>query len=438
MKLGDVKVTMESFGSEEGGSVGAEGTPELPEGAVKPTEDHGEVQENQPGPGEETPSETEIVQDVEQDAAVVQEAMVVSEKTESAAEQLEQLAESAKQVVDETGTIPAPSAAMIQTTLESIHKTLGTEAPVLPSMEAYQGTFSKGRASQLTLESIDNSKKGIWRTVVDALKAVANAAIGFLAKLFQNRALMERHLLKLLERAKKLEPSAKKPEELRGRFVHGLEFEGETNVYTAERVLSTANWLVKDFEHACRTVEYLRNYAGTDDIAEYLHEVEQKAMDPEFLKVGEAKVHGKVQEIFGALPNGDSIYFDRTTGETGTVSNRPAGVEAPEYANALSKGECVAILEQAIRVLRELRSSESRCNRLGDHIKSIIKNVEVAFNDLRGAMGDKEIEERNKRLKVAREARRVFSKTIGRNPSFIFSAVKHASEYARRSISSME
>lgn len=331
---------------------------------------------------------------------------------------IENLLEAAEKTLAEGG-MSDDEAKLMEITHESIMSSIGmshrhtsmSSSPV-SSMESYASPKTRRSATILTIESLGDSAKSVVKNIIAALKAALNVVISFITGLLRNRALMEKHIGNLITQAKKIDTTKqKKRQESFSTSAGALSVGGSASIATAKEVLTGASELVagslllsssigavKDPESAVEDV--LRVFTGT------IH-----ATNGRTLKVAKKD-------------DGVSITFEE-------------GKKADKIA-APSKDEIVTLLEQAKRVIADMRAVEKSQSKLKSLVDTITARLGEVKDTVRSKFGDEankaKFSEAAKVKKNARLAKSIMTKAGGSLPGAAFAAVKAVVDYAAAGI----
>lgn len=356
----------------------------------------------------------------------------VSDNLHDAAKTLDELQNSANNMVVAEEVITPAGQVAIEQTLESIYRKLDIQKPTLPSLEAYKGKWTKKDASRLTMEALNTAGTSVAGRIVSTIKALMGSVWNFLTGLFRNRKLMEVHISKLIQRAETLSDSlTPKTATLKGRFVAALEFNGRTNYHSTNLILGTAISACEYYGNIYKAIQQLRD---SRDPSKEIIQFESIIGNVVKQKIGTTE--GSI-EAYGAFVNGRSMFYEERSNYTtvrfiGNSMAKP-GAEAP----ALNKNEILQTLTSAKYAISELRRVESTSARLFDAIKGIMRSIENQYNSLRGAMGSQDHEAKSKAYKESMQTQSLLSDLVGRLPNMIFSAVNNASKYALASMNNL-
>lgn len=353
-----------------------------------------------------------------------------------AADELDAIQQSVDSSIKKTGSISPVSAEIIETTIESIFKDLDIARPVIPSNEAFSGTWTKKAASAATLESLEKSNESVGSKLIDMLRKIFESVMSFLAGLLRNRALLERHIRKLLERANKMQGDwTRKSDKIEGFFAHKLQIGDKADFSTVNRILTTAGHSVEIFDTLTKSIADIRDGRGGDDPG-------QDAINKLKSIVGKStstiEYEGKTTECYGAYPRNRALVID-DSGDSFNVAMvaRKVGDLLPDMA-APDLKEIKSGLTTALSTIEKLRAVEGKVNRLKDMLSGFLRTLETKYQQLRGAMGSEEHAAKAKLAKEAKVVQTFVSKLAGKFPGETFSAVRNVGDWALAGMRNLE
>lgn len=356
---------------------------------------------------------------------------------DNAVRHLEQIQDAAEDIAATRGGLTPSSAQIIQSTLESIHRSLGISQPAIPTIESFSGTWSKKEATRMTLESLGDSAKGAWEKLIQHLKNLMESVYNFLIRVFQNRALLEKRILNLKIKLRSMGTDVvKKSDELKGSFVRGLVFDGRMNVDTAYAALSTSRTLVSAYDIGVDAIDRIRDGRLPADDSHVVMIKDYLENTLSHVRVS-YKSGSETEDIYGALPNGMSIGFRKGSSQDAIFyhTNTPMnGGEAPTTAVAMEHRDIYHLLDQSLDVVKRLRSIENRTAGIMDAVKGIMRKLSNEYIRLRAALGSADHDNVLQARSQARAVQLILSKIIGRFPSSIFVSIKNIADYCDAAI----
>lgn len=378
---------------------------------------------------QETTSEEQVAVAVDENQEAEEQVENVHQGTarlENAAKILDEIQVEANNMVVAEGTLSPAAASVITQTMESIYESLNMEKPVVPTTEAFKSTWSKRDASRVCLESLETGRKSIASRIIDGLKAALKFAANFLITVFKNRALLEKHIQKLISRTEKLsnDDATSSEKEVSGRFTHGLQFGSESNIETAKRILDTADASIGFFSECNQIIQDVRDMRPTanhtDAVSKFYGNIINTVV----------KLDGKDVDVSGAFPNAKSIYNSGIVGELSFMTNISEGQPIVNRMPVMSLTETETILKQALNVIKRLRVAESASNRITDAVKGIIRRIEQQYNALRGVMGSTSHASKANTYELSFKLQKFLTGLVSRIPSTVFNSVKYIGDYA--------
>lgn len=350
------------------------------------------------------------------------------EKYYQAANQLDELQSAASEAVSDGQPLSRAAAVSIQTSMESLMKTLGLPAPVLVTTEAFSSKWAQQDATRITLEGIRSAVSSVATKILNALKAAASFVIGFLAKITANRALMKRHIQGLRVKLDSQRDFVTDAATVKGRFAHGLQIGNRSTPMTASLILANGSSACFLFDDAVKLVRQIRDGRSPVNIIE---DFIQAASSNLGRPIDSMEIDGEQTDLFLALPNANSIAFpgegDRKRMIYATNQNgEPAEKEMP----AMSAVQIAALLDRAEGTLDDLVTVEKHSNTLTDAIRGIIRMVEKQFSQLTNGNDP----DKRRANDIARDTQDVLNKMVARLPRSVFTGIQFSVEYAEACI----
>lgn len=351
-------------------------------------------------------------------------------REEGAAQQLEQLQQAVGEITRTDGRIDGPSAAMVKTTLESIYRHLGMEAPAIPSNEAYAGRFTGVKAASVVIQTMESAKQNLFEKILSSLKNLFMGFLNFIGNLFKSRAALQRMMESALKRAEAIPVRHRlERKQLSGRFVRGICSTGYADMVTARAMITSCESLTESYKQAIDHGIKLRGWGGFGDIPKL------KLFNYHRYPYTTVNYGGKTEPVFLNLANGISIlHLDEGIKY---VTNIPAGREIPETAPALTKDQIIDLLSASLGVMKNFRDQENRTNTFTDAVKNIFRKMEVSLQQLKAAAGNEDAKSKYANMALSQRLRVILTQQVTRWPSLIFSSLRHVFEYCVRSINNI-
>lgn len=443
MKFGRIIATLESEGSllntDKVVAIndqvqGTDVEPELPAGLDE---------ENVTPNPDESPAEqaVDIIEatDPEADKKVVEVTQGEEQDYETPAKLLDEIQEAGNaSAANQGGTLTRLEAQSVQLSVESIMGSLKMDVPAMPTLEAYASTWSGKEATRVTMESVMESAKNVGKKIVAGLKAMLEYCVNFLVGLTKNRALMEKNIERLITKAKEIQKSTWEYREdvVSGRFVHGLSTKGGHETDGIYAILEDSGNLIYGYEYAYMRLRDIRDGKKDGALADLMASI----IASRFRDTGSTASPTTEDDVAlkGYFVNGMSLglvtdergektlRFISNAGKTARVKN--------STMEAVDPVEVINVLNNALELIRRLRSIEATTNRIADSVKGIIRQVEGEYYNLRGNLGSSDYARKAKANKDARDAQEIIRRLIVRFPSMVFSAVKNTSDWASAQI----
>lgn len=362
----------------------------------------------------------------------LKESSKVTNDLDNAASLLDDLQDTGNALIKEKGALTPVAAEIMATSLESIYKNLDIPRPVMPSMETFGGTWSKKDASRLTMEAIAEAKPGIIGSLIERVAAMAKYVANFFKGLMMNHGILIKALKKKEDRLLDVKNnSSMKSDHLTGRHVSAFQFGTAVSYETVNRVLSTASASVDYYDYVNAAIQSIRDSRDPDKDLGKLDTIVGRVASTEI------DINGKRETIYGAYPNGKSLYLKLGEDYRSRVSfatNIPDGGERIDTMKALTPSECGVIVRLALRTMESFSKVENRFKTLSNAIDGILRSIKGEWNRLRSAMGSeshtKEVELRARVTAL----QSYLSELVGRLPSQIYSACNHADSLVRQAI----
>lgn len=372
----------------------------------------------------------EATQELDASAQQVQITEQQLSREEGAAQQLEQLQQAVGDVMRTDGRIDGPSATMVKTTLESIYRHLGMEAPAIPSNEAYEGRFTGVKAASMVVQTMESAKQNLFEKILSSLKNLFMGFLNFIGSLFKSRAALQRMMESALKRAEAIPVRHRlENKKLSGRFVRGICSAGFADAVTARAMVSSAESLTESYKQAIDHGIKLRGWGGFGDIPKL------SVFNYQRFPYAVVRHEGESLPAFLNLANGTSILH--LSYGVKYVSNIPAGKEIPETAPALTKDQIIDLLSASLGVMKNFRDQENRTNTFTDAVKNIFRKMEVSLQQLKAAAGNDDAKSKYANMALSQRLRVILTQQVTRWPSLVFSSLRHVFEYCVRSINNI-
>lgn len=150
--------------------------------------------------GEQGPVVPEVVAEVaegsaelSQDAGEVGDLVAQVEDAGLADQELQQVADTMQQSIDEGVGLDTGAAQMAEIATESIMNRLGLKGQrVIPATEAFGSSNSRVAATRIAMESVMDRIKSIWKGILDFLKMIWTKITDFFSKFFANAEKLEK------------------------------------------------------------------------------------------------------------------------------------------------------------------------------------------------------------------------------------------------------
>jgi hypothetical protein len=314
-------------------------------------------------------------------------------------------------------------ASVVEITHESIMRSLGFEVERRTyTPESFNDKKSSRQATMEALEGLKESAKKVGDGIMKALKAAFDMVVGFIAKIINNRALMERHLNNLAKRVADAKEGPKKEAKLKaGATV--LSLDGASNASTAVRVLEGTHHCL---DQARKIAEFLyqnkdKNEAFADDLTGLISAL---------------PTNGKGKGILGG-GKAFEVSEDNGSMKLAVIDAGPSS----EEIDAPSKTDMQKVIEAARKTLMTLREAEKIRSRLKDVVDAISKLLGKAKTAVTSRVGSDESKLKGSAEKVvndnARSTRAVLNKYMTTTFSHSFRAVKAAADYVSAGLRNM-
>lgn len=313
------------------------------------------------------------------------------------------------EVGEEGDGLSEKEATLVEITHESLMASIGM--PVQRTTYTRESFAGKAGRRQVTLEALENLKesaKKIGANILAALKAAWNTVSNFITGLLKNRALMERHLTNLLGKVKGMDASLKPNAQ---KVAAGGKAGGSAG--GIKELLNNATTLIK----ACGAVAEAMK---APNMEEAVRDALKKA-DLNGIKVsGGRQVKSKPEE--------EGAMVQLVGNESATMTE----------GQVLTSAEMQAVLNQAITVIKELRSFEKTQSTMRSVFDNIVARVSEVYAKGKAMVAGKDGKDAaNADVEVkksARIARQLMSKVGGSLPGAAFGIVKSAADYVNASL----
>lgn len=344
-----------------------------------------------------------------------------------AQDRVEDLLEAAQDTMQQGGMTEA-QAKLLEITHESIMASIGLshrngsmKNPVA-SLESFRHSETRASKTLLTVEGLMDSAKDIGSKIIAALKALLSTAMGFIANLLKNRALLAKHLDNLEKRLKALPNDIKlKNAEISGGAA-AISIDGKASVDTAKKIAASATAM-------CGTIAGIVAAVKTTSNAEEAI-TQVKAAVRSMQKNGEGH---------GFLTAGRSVVI-KHEGDTFELSIKEG--KTAEKAEAPSRAEMLNLVVAAKTTVQALRDIEKVQTPFKDSINNLITRLGEVVNVVRSKVGSEETKAKQAEAaavkKNARVARAILSKAGGPLPGAVFAAAKGIADYVVAGLSNIE
>lgn len=377
---------------------------------------------------------------VDQEVVVPQDEPVTLENYFKAGAQLEAIQQAASEAVVGTGTLSKMSATAIEASMESILRTLNYSikpTTQIPTLEAFSSKWAKRDATIVTMEAISDSIASVGAKVIESIKALITVVTTFLSNLLKNRALLEATVKRLIARVDALPVSTTTAAEISGRFCHGLQVKGKSDISTVLQITGSVEQSMRFFTTGVKTIKSIRDgRGGLDPVGDIVKAGEYELGQA----ITTVSMDGQTEktDLYLALPNAMSVGFVKAGDKSKIVYHtnqdgkaNVASMEAPTVAE-LKSG-----LAAALRAVESLRIAEKSAPGVLDSVKALLRQIEAGYQQSRAAFGSEEHKNKHKLSQDALAVQEVINKMITRLPGTAFSAVKYVTEWANAGINNL-
>ncbi len=382
--------------------------------------DDQEIAEDETVTGTEAAADDEMMSELKSDQVQAQSSLDTAKRSIDIASNLDAVEAAANQVIQSNQGALTPSAAqMLSSTIESIMGSLDLEYKPVASLEAFSSTWSKKAVSESTMESLSESIKEIGVSVIRAIKNAITTAFNFLMNLFKNRNILH-HRLKTQSKVLNdlISSSTTKPNtDISGSFIKGMSYKGVFSPYT---ILDDTSGLNRVYKEVLDVIKALRDGKMDPDVERSLEQSLRKnfGYSIETIKT----IDGRQEIIYGALVGSQSFFVDNHF----SLRVSPNGIigRVPESIPVMDLCDLIAMNSEAQRHIRDLIDIEKTSDTISDMLKGFVRNIEIEYGRLRGAMGNDEYQKRTRINDQAKKIQSVLSTSIVRIPNFAFMAIK--------------
>ena len=323
-------------------------------------------------------------------------------------------------------------AAVVEITHESIMRSLGFQMERKTyTPESFNDKKSSRQVTMEALEGLKDSAKKVGEGIMKALRAAFDMVVGFIAKLINNRALMEKHLVNLTKRVTEAKEGPKKEAKLKAGATI-LSLNGASDATTAVRVLEGLDHCLGIAEKAA---DVMYRNKSLEDATRIGMEVQEA--------LAALPANGKGKGILGGGKAFETnMSAASTTDDAGKVSMAVIEVGGTkEEIDAPSKSEMNNVLNAAKKVLGHLRAAEKIRSRLKDFVMAVQNASVKAVNMVKTRVGSDESKARATGMDAFRvavmTARTIMTKFMTATFSHSFKAVKAAADYVSAGLRNM-
>jgi hypothetical protein len=351
--------------------------------------------------------------------------------------------------VDSGEGLTEEAAQIAEVAVEAIRARLGMkrDQKVMPSMESFGSKSSRLTATKVAIEGIKETMKGIWESIVKAVKWVWNKIKSFFMSLTKHRATLLKHLTGLQDKVRAFSGDAAKT--VTGTAVKAFNVGGKTDAGTAMKVLGDSAKMFKGVAvgatSAAGLVNKLTDVKGTPaDLTESglkLLEAIQGPMTELGSVTSEKKgADGKSVAHYGNLAFGRSIVIST---DSDAVSNSGLVIqlednskEAAKDAPGLSKAEMEKVLAASIDLVKSLQAYDKIEKDLEKITKACEQVSTAVINGVSNMSEDKEVQAGlQKAAKNIRSLNAMVAKFGSSMPSAVYQAAKAGGDYVYASMS---
>lgn len=315
-------------------------------------------------------------------------------------------------------------ASVVEITHESIMRSLGFEVERRTyTPESFNDKKSSRQATMEALEGLKESAKKVGDGIMKALKAAFDMVVGFIAKIINNRALMDKHLNNLAKRVADAKDGAKKEAKLKaGASI--LSLNGASDATTAVRVLEGLDHCLGI---SAKGADIMYRGKNLEDGGKAGLEIQEA--------IASLPANGKGKGILGGGKAFETNLTADATGEDSAkltiqvveVGGTKEEIEAP------SKQEMTTVLNAAKKVLTRLREVEKVRSRLKDFVDAYTNASTKIYTTAATRVGTEASKAKATRVESFRamvaSARAFMSKFMTTTFSHSFRAVKAAADY---------
>lgn len=321
-------------------------------------------------------------------------------------------------------------ASVVEITHESIMRSLGFEVERRTyTPESFNDKKSSRQATMEALEGLKESAKKVGDGIMKALKAAFDMVVGFIAKIINNRALMERHLNNLAKRVADAKDGPKKEAKLKAGATI-LSLNGASDATTATRVLEGVDHCLGIAE---KIADVLYRNKSIDDVVKTGTEIQAA--------ISSLPANGKGKGILGGGKafetnlSSESTTEDKVSIQVVEVGGTKEEIDAP------SKQEMTGVINAAKKVLTHLRDAEKIRSRLKDVVAAFQNASSKAIGAVKTRIGSDESKTKAQFAETFRAAaataRSIMSKFMTATFSHAFRAVKAAADYVSGGLRNM-
>ncbi len=195
--------------------------------------------------GEQGPVVPEVVAEVaegsaelSQDAGEVGDLVAQVEDAQLADQELQQVADTMQQSIDEGTGLDTGAAQMAEIATESIMNRLGLKGQrIIPATESFGSSNSRVAATRIAIESVGEKIKAIWEGILKFLKMVWQKITDFFAKFFSNSEKMEKAAEELKKKVVQVQGEPSKEQTVPATAFKAFNVGGKVNINTIGEII---------------------------------------------------------------------------------------------------------------------------------------------------------------------------------------------------------
>lgn len=343
-------------------------------------------------------------------------------------------------------------AALVEITHETIMASLGYKVERKTyTAESFSNKRSRRQVTIDTLESLTDKAKNLGQNILKALKSAFDTVVGFIAKIINNRALMEKHLNNLESRVKALTDNLTPKDKTISAGAATLSMGGKGDASTASTIIGA---VITNVAVAKKVAEILKMKAGQEqkgmaDMAELKQGIDSLPVNGQGVGIlaGGKAFKVTLTDADATLKEAASIKSGKDAGEFLTGIGKALKIEVvdnggvTETMAAPDKNDLLKIITGARSALAALRDAEKTRSLMAQFVQTVTKPLVDGYFAVQRNVGSdvkKEAWQGASGVKnLVYAALRVFTKFMTTIFSQSFRTIKGAADYVNAGLKNL-